>query len=98
MDYEPTEDEIKEYAEYHGADLNTDQDLFAREALKAPIPPGLKIYQRNDGEGQSIYFNGITGEILLDHPLESHYKALFDAKKRKKIINKTSNHYSLMSL
>ena len=46
-DYEPTEQEV-EWCTLLGADLNEDQDLFsiAREALKAPIPPEWKLYQR----------------------------------------------------
>ena len=66
--------------------MNTDQDLFwiAKEALKAPIPPGWKLYQRKDGTGEPFYFNGKTGEFCWDHPLDSHYKELFAAKKREK--------------
>ena len=38
--YDPTKDEIIEYANFIGMDLLNDQDLFyiAKEGLKAPLP------------------------------------------------------------
>ena len=86
-DYEPTEKEIEDYAEWLGADIKTDRDLFwiAREALKAKIPPGWKLYQRKDGSGDPFYFNSETGESLWDHPLDAHYKQLFADEKKKKV-------------
>ena len=38
--YEPTVDEIEEYAKYLGMDLQNDRNLFyiAKEGLKAPLP------------------------------------------------------------
>lgn len=84
--YEPTEREVEEYAEWLGADLIKDRDLFwiAREALKAPIPKGWKLYQRKDGTGEPFYFNGKTGESLWDHPLDQYFKDKFAEEKRKK--------------
>ena len=43
-DYEPTGEEIEEYAKYLGMDLNEDRDLFyiAKEGLKAPLPDPWK--------------------------------------------------------
>lgn len=56
-DYEPTQDEIEEYAKYLGMDLKEDRDMFfiAKEGLKAPLPnpwkpcksPGGNIYYFN---------------------------------------------------
>ncbi len=42
--YEPTEEEILEYAKWLGMDLEADQDLFwiATEGLKAPLPENWK--------------------------------------------------------
>lgn len=39
-DYEPTEEEIVEYAQFLGMNIDTEQDLFwiPRESLKAPLP------------------------------------------------------------
>ena len=84
--HEPTQEEIRDYAKWLGADLNKDQDLFyiAREALLAKIPPGWKLYQKKDGSGDPFYFNVKTGESSWDHPLDQHYKDLFAAEKRKK--------------
>lgn len=99
--YEPTEREIEEYAIWLGADVGTDKDLFwiAREALKAKIPPGWKLYQRKDGSGDPFYFNGTTGESLWDHPLDAHYKQLFaEEKKKKASVPSTSNNRSQNSL
>ena len=38
--YEPTDQEIEEYAQYLGMDMSEDQQLFyiAKEGLKAPLP------------------------------------------------------------
>lgn len=83
----PTQEEIEDYAEWLGADLQNDRDLFwiAKEALQAPIPPGWKLYQRKDGTGEPFYFNLKTGESLWDHPLDAHYKELFKEEKAKKM-------------
>ena len=44
VEYEPTQDEIIEYAKFLGIDINTDQDLLwiAVEGLKAPVPEPWK--------------------------------------------------------
>jgi hypothetical protein len=43
-DYEPTQEEIIEYAQFLGMDIDTDKHLFwiARESLKAPLPKDWK--------------------------------------------------------
>ena len=78
-DYEPSQDEIEEYAAWLGADVSVDRDLFwiAIDALMAPIPKGWKLYQRKDGTGDPFYFNSKTGESLWDHPLDQHFKDIF---------------------
>lgn len=45
-DYEPTEEEILEYAQFLGMDPIEDRELFwiAIEGLKAPIPPNWKAW------------------------------------------------------
>ena len=42
--YEPTDQEIEEYAQYLGMDMSEDQQLFyiAKEGLKAPLPSTWK--------------------------------------------------------
>ena len=48
-----TDEEIRNYMSWLGADLHADRDLFwiAREALRAPLPEGWKLDQRKDGSG-----------------------------------------------
>ena len=43
-DYNPTNDEIEEYARFLGMDVKYDQELFfiAKEGLKAPLPSNWK--------------------------------------------------------
>jgi hypothetical protein len=50
--YEPTQDEIVEYAEFLGMNLTEDPDLIwiAREGLKAPLPKDWKPCQTQEGE------------------------------------------------
>ena len=86
---ELSEDDIQAYAEWLGADIEKDQDLFwiAREALMAPLPDGWKIFQKKDRTQEPFYFNSKTGESLLDHPLDQHYKELFAEEKKKKLNN-----------
>ena len=56
-DYEPTNEEIEEYAKYLGMDLKEDGDMFfiAKEGLKAPLPDPWKPC-RSPG-GNIYYFN-----------------------------------------
>lgn len=85
-DNDPSEQEIEEYAQWLGADLENDRDLFwiAREALTVKLPPGWKVYRKKDGTSDPFYFNIKTGESLWDHPLDQHFKEMFEAEKAKK--------------
>ena len=60
--YEPTAEEIAEYAQWLGMDLEADKHLFwvAREGLKAPLPSEWKACKSPDGE--IYYFNFSNGE------------------------------------
>lgn len=85
--YEPTQKEIEEYAEWLGMDLEADKDLMwiAKEGLKAPLPPPWKPCQTQEGEGGDIfYFNFETGESVWDHPCDEHYKKVYAEEKAKK--------------
>ena len=59
--YEPTEDEVIEYAKWLGMDLDGDKDLWwiAREGLKAPLPENWKPCKTTDTE-EIYYFNFAT--------------------------------------
>ena len=72
--YEPTDAEIEEYAQWLGMISPDDDDLrwIAREGLKAPLPEHWKPCKTSDGE--VYYFNFSTGESVWDHPCDEHYR------------------------
>eukprot|EP00392_Amoebophrya_sp_AT5.2_P009420 g9448.t1 len=82
--YEPTTQEINEYAEWLGMDKDQDQDLLwiAKEGLKAPLPNPWKPCQTQEGE--IFYFNFETGESVWDHPCDDHYRKVFAEEKKKR--------------
>ncbi|KAI8616800.1 hypothetical protein BC830DRAFT_1116567 [Chytriomyces sp. MP71] len=81
--YEPSQEEIIEYAKFLGMDEDEDKHLFwiARESLKAPLPPDWKPCQSDDGN--IYYFNFSTGESIWDHPCDEHYRQLYEREKGK---------------
>ena len=82
-DYEPSAQEITEYADWLGMDLEQDQDLFwiARDGLKAPLPTAWKPCQSGD---DVFYFNFETGESVWDHPCDNHYSRVYRRAKAKR--------------
>lgn len=70
--YEPTEEEIVEYAKWLGFDTDADKDLLyiAKEGLKAPLPPDWKPCQTTDTT-EIYYFNFKSGESSWDHPCDN---------------------------
>ena len=60
--YEPTQEEIEDYAGYLGMDMQHDRDLFyiAKEGLKAPLPGPWKPCQAADKV--VWYYNVDTGK------------------------------------
>ena len=80
-DYEPTMDEIEEYARYLGMDMAADRDLFyiAKEGLKAPLPDQWKPC-RSPG-GNIYYFNFETRQLQKDHPCDDYYKRYYATEK-----------------
>lgn len=83
--YEPTDNEIEEYARWLGFDMDNDQDLLylAREGLKAPLPPNWKPCKTTD-TGEIYYFNFVSGESTWDHPCDDYYKKRYEEAKKKK--------------
>lgn len=83
--YDPTEEEVIEYAKWLGMDLEKDKDLFwlAREGLMAPLPQDWKPCRTKDTE-DVYYFNFKTGESKWDHPCDDYYKKLYEEEKKKK--------------
>ena len=68
--YEPTQAEIDEYAQWLGMVSPEDDDLLwiAREGLKAPLPEHWKPCKTNDGE--IYYFNFQNGESVCFWPMD----------------------------
>lgn len=83
-EFEPTEEEVRNYAEWLGMDPEADADLmyFAREGLKAPLTDGWKPCQ--NAEGEIFYFNFETGQSSWDHPADETYRNLVQHKKMEK--------------
>ena len=82
--YEPTEDEVIEYAKWLGMELDADKDLWwiAREGLKAPLPENWKPCETTDTK-EIYYFNFLTGASTWDHPCDEYYRNLYEEEKKK---------------
>ena len=83
--YEPTREEVEDYAEWLGMKLPEDEEFLyiAREGLKAPLPEPWKPCQTKEGE--IYFFNFETGSSVWEHPCDQYYKKQFqEAKARKK--------------
>ena len=83
--YEPTEQEIKEYAtDVLGLSLTSDADFMwiARQGIKEPLPPEWKPIQ--DVSGDIYYFNFENGQSMWDHPCDEYYRGLYLQEKKKK--------------
>lgn len=82
--YEPTEDEVLEYAVWLGMNLEDDKDLLwiALAGLKEPCPAPWKPCQTEAGD--IFFFNFTTGESIWDHPRDQHFRDLLTEHKVKK--------------
>ena len=82
--YDPDDQEVIDYAEFLGMDLENDQDLFyiAKEGLKAPLPNPWKPVQ--DAQGELYFYNFETQEIIQEHPCDEYYKDLYNEEKQKR--------------
>lgn len=85
-EYEPSEDEIIEYARYLGIDPNIDHDLLwiAVEGLKAPVPEPWKAIQYPSKPDEIYYMNMQTGQIFPEHPLDAVYRERVKQEKKLK--------------
>ncbi|KAK7196215.1 WW domain containing protein [Novymonas esmeraldas] len=74
QDYEASDGELEEYAEYIGINPASEPALMwiAKEGLRAALPDGWRACQTDDNE--VYYFNFQSGESLWDHPMDDHYK------------------------
>jgi len=69
-EYEPTEEELLEFAIWIGMDPEADREFFyiAREGLTVPLPEPWKPCK--SAEGEIFYFNFDTGESVWEHPCD----------------------------
>ena len=90
MAYEPSEEEVAEYARLLGMDPVHDAGLLhiARDGLKEPLPVEWKPCRTVDGPpdspGSIFFFNFATGQSSWAHPADAKYEAMFRAEKEKR--------------
>jgi len=89
--YQPTEQEIFEYAQSIGIDPIREKDLLfiAREGIVAPLPADWKPCQ--DASGDIYYFNFQTGDSVWDHPCDDYYRNMVLEEKRRRTAMGTSS-------
>ena len=88
-DYEPSKEEMKEYAEWLGMHPVDDEQLMwiAREGLRAPLPGSWRPCKAEHDDGQDddhYFYNFHTGESTWDHPLDAKFKELYKDQSQKK--------------
>mmetsp|Transcript_21172 Transcript_21172/g.49270 ORF Transcript_21172/g.49270 Transcript_21172/m.49270 type:complete len:149 (-) Transcript_21172:180-626(-) len=81
-DFEPTDEEVKNYAEWLGLDPKEDAELMylAKEGLKAPLKDGWKPC--TNSENEIFYFNFLTGQTSWTHPADETYRTMVQEKKK----------------
>jgi centrosomal protein CEP164 len=81
--YEPTQQELDEYATWLGIDPVRERELMflAREGLKAPLPEDWKPCKTDTGD--VYYFNFSSGESIWEHPLDDHFKKRLEEERDK---------------
>ena len=87
--YEPLEEEVKEFAKTIGLDPEKDAELLwiAREGIHAPLPPQWKPCQ--DKNGDVYYFNFKTGISSWEHPCDEFYRGMVKIEKEKLLKSKS---------
>ena len=72
-EYSPDLQEIKEYGEYIGLDLDEDEHLLwlADEGIRAKLPEPWKAFRNQQQE--LIYVNIDTQEAMVEHPMDQVY-------------------------
>nr|XP_022323611.1 centrosomal protein of 164 kDa-like isoform X4 [Crassostrea virginica] len=86
--YQPSEEEIYEYAQIIGIDPKTEPHLIyiAREGICAPLPDHWRPCQ--DPKGDIYYFNFATGDSIWDHPCDEFYRKMVMEERKKISMNK----------
>jgi hypothetical protein len=86
-----TPDVYKQALREHAYELGIDPDAepeymwIAEESLIAPLTDGWTQIKQEDGEyaGSLYYFNENTGISQWEHPLDAHYRSVFQREKQK---------------
>ncbi|XP_070534943.1 centrosomal protein of 164 kDa-like [Ptychodera flava] len=88
--YQPTEEEIREYAQVIGIEVDREPHLMwiAREGINAPLPQDWKPCQDQSGSGDIYYFNFASGESMWDHPCDEYYRNMVTEERKKPIPSK----------
>merc|ERR1719343_120499 len=79
---EPSEEEVREYAEFLGIDIDKEPHLewIARQGVVAPVPPPWKACTEN---GEDVfYFNFETAESVWDHPCDETYRNMAEEHRK----------------
>lgn len=80
--YEPTQQEIKDYAEWLGiAEGDTDLLWIARQGLKTPLPKPWRPCEASSGE--IFFYNPLTGASQWDHPCDEELRQVYLKEKAK---------------
>lgn len=80
-------EEIAEYAEFLGIDMELDRDLFwlAEEGLCTAPPEPWKACQA-EGSTELFFFNFETGESLWDHPCDDLFRQRIQEELQKRVV------------
>lgn len=73
-DYQPSEEDIREYAMSLGMDMEHDQIFLciAREGIVAQLPEGWKAWL--NPMNNIFYENAKNKSLTFEHPLDNYYK------------------------
>jgi len=76
---------IKEHAKYLGMDLLVDKEFLwiANQSLLAPLPPDWEQFESHDGT--FYYFHQSSNKSTWIHPLDDHYRKMFQTEKKHKL-------------
>lgn len=55
---------------------------IAAEALLAPVPPDWTVHL--DAAANEYFFNTGTGQSTYEHPLDEHYRQLYQQKRQER--------------
>ncbi|VEL28547.1 unnamed protein product, partial [Protopolystoma xenopodis] len=89
-EYNPSLDELHDYASILGIDPNLEADLMhiAREGINTPLPKNWKACQ--DTSGDIYYFNFANGKSIWDHPCDEYYRERVFAERKRLALLKNS--------